>query len=79
MLYNYNAIFGRGVTNVFSVILHLSYLCMKLASTKGIIMVYGDQDLTRVAEETATSRQKNVHNLDKEKPKEKEPSSDEPG
>jgi hypothetical protein len=52
---------------------------MKLASTKGIIMVYGDQDLTRVAEETATSRQKNVHNLDKEKPKEKEPSSDEPG
>jgi hypothetical protein len=35
MLHNYNKIFGRGVTNIFSAILHLSYLCMKLPSTKG--------------------------------------------
>jgi hypothetical protein len=35
MLYNYNEIFGRGVTNIFSVVLHLSYLCMKLLSAKG--------------------------------------------
>jgi hypothetical protein len=78
MLYNYNAIFGRGVTNVFSAVLHLGYLCMKLPSTKGIIAVYANQDLTRIAEETTTPGQKNVHNLDKEKPKDKEPSSDEP-
>jgi len=53
-LYNYNAIFGRGVTNIFSVVLHPGYLCMKLPSAKGIIAVYGDQDLTRIAEEIAT-------------------------
>jgi hypothetical protein len=37
MLYNYNAIFGRGVTNVFSAVLHPGYLCMKLPSTKGVL------------------------------------------
>jgi hypothetical protein len=78
MLYNYNAIFGRGVTNVFSALLHASYLYMKLPSTKGIIAVYGDQDLTRIAEETTAPRQKNVHSLDKEKPKAKQPPQDEP-
>jgi hypothetical protein len=77
MLYNYNAIFGRGVTNVFSTVLHLGYLCMKIPSAKGIIAVYGDQDLARIIEEIATPRQKNIHNLNEEKLKEKEPSSDE--
>jgi hypothetical protein len=61
MLYNYNTIFGRGVTNIFSVALHLGYLCMKLPSSKGVIAIYGDQDLTRIAEETAAPGQKNVH------------------
>jgi hypothetical protein len=51
---------------------------MKLPSAKGVITVYGDQDLTRIAKETATLGQKNVHNLNKEKPKVKEPSPDEP-
>jgi hypothetical protein len=54
MLYNYNAIFGWGVTNVFNTVLHSGHLCMKLSFTKGIIEVYGDQDLARIAEETAT-------------------------
>jgi hypothetical protein len=49
---------------------------MKLPSAKGIIAVYSDQDLSRIAEEIATLGQKNVHNLDKEKPKAKEPSLD---
>jgi hypothetical protein len=40
MLYNYNAIFSRGVTNVFSAVLHQGYLCMKLPSAKGVIAVY---------------------------------------
>jgi len=51
---------------------------MKLPSAKGVIVVYGDQDLARIAEETTTLGQKNVHNLNKEKPKDKEPSPDEP-
>ena len=45
MLYNYNAIFGQGVTNIFCVVLHSGYLCMKLPSAKGVIVVYDDQDL----------------------------------
>jgi hypothetical protein len=73
MLYNYNAIFGRGVTNAFSMVLHPGYLYKKLPSTKGIIAVYGNQDLARIVEETATLGQKNVHTLEKKKEKEKEP------
>jgi hypothetical protein len=65
MMYNYNAIFSRGVTSVFSAVLHLGYLCMKLPSAKSIIDVYGDQDLARIVEETATLGQTNVHNLNK--------------
>ena len=78
MLYNYNAIFGRGVTNTFSAALHPGYLCMKLPSAKGVITVYGNQDLARIPDETATPRQKNVHNLNKEKPKVKQLSPEEP-
>jgi hypothetical protein len=78
MLYNYNAIFAQGVTNMFSAALHPGYLCMKLPSTKGVIAIYSDQDLARIVEETATPGQKNVHNLNKEKPKAKDPSHDEP-
>ena len=65
MLYNYNAIFGGGVTNIFSAVVHPGYLCMKLPSAKGVIAVYDNQDLARIAEETATLGQKNVHNLGK--------------
>ena len=77
MLYNYNAIFGRGVTNIFSVVLHPGYLCMKLPSARGVIVVYGNQDIARIAEETTTLGQKNVHNLGKENPKVKIPSPNE--
>jgi hypothetical protein len=51
---------------------------MKLPSAKGIIAIYGNQDLARIAKEAATPGQKNIHNLSKEKPKVKEPSLDEP-
>jgi len=51
---------------------------MKLPSAKGVIVVYGDQDLARIAEETTTLGQKNVHNLNKEKPKVKQPLPKEP-
>jgi len=43
-----------GVTNIFSAVLHPGYLCMKLPFAKGIIAVYGNQDLSRIVEETAT-------------------------
>ena len=50
---------------------------MKLPSAKGVIAIYGDQDLARIAKEIATLGQKNVPNLSKEKPKVKQPSPDE--
>ena len=50
---------------------------MKLPSARGVIVVYGNQDVTRIAEETATPGQKNVHNLGKEKPTVKIPSPNE--
>ena len=51
---------------------------MKLPSARGVIVVYGNQDVTRIAEETATQGQQNVHNLAKEKPKVKIPLPNEP-
>lgn len=51
---------------------------MKIPSVKGVFALYIDQDLACVAEETSTPGQKNVHNLNKERPKVKEPSQDEP-
>ena len=54
MLYNYNAIFDRGVTNIFSAVLHPGNLCMKLPSARGIIAICSNQDLPRIAEQTAT-------------------------
>ena len=51
---------------------------MKLPSARGIIAVYDNQDLARIAEETSTLGQKNKHNLGKEKPKVKIPSPNEP-
>jgi len=50
---------------------------LKLPSARGVIVVYGNQDVTRIAEETATQGQQNVHNLAKEKPKVKIPSPNE--
>jgi len=46
---------------------------MKLLATKGVIAMYGDQASARAAESTITPRQRNVHNLNKEKAKNKEP------
>ena len=51
---------------------------MKLPSARGVIAVYGNQDLARIAEEIANPGQKNVHNLCKEKPTVKIPSPNEP-
>jgi len=78
MLYNYIVIFGRGVVNIFSIVHHSGYLCMKLPSAKGVNAIYDNQDLARIAEEIANPGQKNVHNLCKEKPTVKIPSPNEP-
>jgi hypothetical protein len=44
MDYPYNAIIGRGTLNAFEAILHPAYLCMKIPSEQGPIVVHGSQE-----------------------------------
>jgi hypothetical protein len=50
MEYPYNAIIGRGTLNAFEAILHPAYLCMKIPSKQGPIVVHGSQEAARRAE-----------------------------
>jgi hypothetical protein len=50
MEYPYNAIIGRGMLNAFEEILHPAYLCMKIPSEQGPIVVHGNQEAIRRAE-----------------------------
>jgi hypothetical protein len=63
MEYPYNAIIGRGTLNAFEAILHLAYLCMKIPSDQGPIVVHGSQETTMRAEGIWTYW-KAIHNID---------------
>jgi hypothetical protein len=63
MDYPYNAIIGRGTLNAFEAILHPAYLCMKITSKQGPIVVHGSQEATRRAEGSWTDS-KAIHNID---------------
>jgi hypothetical protein len=63
MKYPYNAIIGRGTLNAFEAILHLAYLCMKIPSEQGPIVVHGSQKATRKAEGNWIDS-KAIHNID---------------
>jgi hypothetical protein len=63
MEYPYNAIIGRGTLNAFEVVLHPTYLCMKIPSNQGSISVYGSQEAARRAEGSWTDS-KAIHNID---------------
>jgi hypothetical protein len=47
MLYPYNAIFGWGLLNTFKVVLHSTYLCLKVPATFGVITAFGSQKEVR--------------------------------
>ena len=49
MEYPYIVIIGRGTLNVFKVVLHPAYLCMKIPSNHGPISVHGSQEAARKA------------------------------
>jgi hypothetical protein len=49
MKYPYNAIIGRGTLNAFDAVLHPTYLCMKIPSNQGPIVVHGSQEAARRA------------------------------
>ena len=59
--YPYNTIFGRNTLVKFAAVIHQSYLCMKLPSAGGIIIVFGNQEVARRCEENASIGNKNVH------------------
>jgi hypothetical protein len=63
MEYPYNAIIGRGTLNVFKAILHPAYLCKKIPSDQGLIVVHGSQEAARRAEGNWTDS-KAIHNID---------------
>jgi hypothetical protein len=63
MEYPYNAIIGRGTLNAFEAILHLAYLCMKIPSEQGPIVVHGSQEDARRAEGSLTNS-KEIQNID---------------
>jgi hypothetical protein len=63
MEYPYNAIIGRGTLNAFEAILHPTYLCMKIPSEQGPIVVHGSQEAARRAEGSWTDS-KAIHNID---------------
>jgi hypothetical protein len=61
--YPYNAIIGRGTLNIFEAILHPTYICMKIPSDQGPIVVHGSQEVARRAEGNWTDS-KAIHNID---------------
>jgi hypothetical protein len=63
MEYLYNAIIGHGTLNAFEAILHPAYLCMKIPSEQGRIVVHGSQEDARKAEGNWTDS-KAIHNID---------------
>ena len=59
--YSYNAIFGRNTIIKFAVVIHQAYLCMKMPTVGGIIMILGNQEEAQRCEDNATCATKNFH------------------
>jgi hypothetical protein len=66
MEYPYNEIFGRGTLIAFEAILHPAYLCMKIPSDQGPIVVHVRQEVARRAERKWTDS-KAIYNIDEAK------------
>jgi hypothetical protein len=64
--YPYNAITERGTLNAFEAILHPAYLCMKIPSDQGSIVVHGRQEAARRAKGNWTDSRA-IHNIDEVK------------
>jgi hypothetical protein len=63
MDYPYNAIIGRGTLNDFEAILYPAYICMKIPSEQGPIVVHGSQEAARKAEGNWTDTRA-INNID---------------
>jgi hypothetical protein len=63
MEFPYNAIIERGTLNIFEVVIHLAYLCMKIPNNQGITSFNGSQEVARRVEGTLQEL-KIVYNID---------------
>ncbi|XP_072151360.1 uncharacterized protein [Setaria viridis] len=63
MHYPYNAILSRSFITKMDATIRQLYLCMKIPALKGVITVYGDQQMARNIERGVAPGQKNVHHL----------------
>jgi hypothetical protein len=64
--YPYNTLFGRGTLNAFEAAISYFYLCMKMPTINGVIIVHGDQTEARNIEKEYTPGRKNVHTIKEE-------------
>ena len=75
--YPYNAIIGRAMQNAFEVILHSTYLAMKILIKYEVITIFGSQRDARKAEDTQTPQSKQVNVLkEKAEKQQQKPLSD---
>ena len=72
--YPYNAIFGRNTIIKFAVVMHQTYLCMKIptAGEGGLITVLGNQEKARRCEDNTACAMKNVNVIEATYAKDKE-------
>jgi hypothetical protein len=70
--YPYNALFGRGTLNAFEAVISYSYLCMKMPTINGVVIVHRDQIEARNIEKEYTPGRKNVHTIKEEEKEETE-------
>jgi hypothetical protein len=67
MSYSYNAIFGKGLLNIFNAVLHSLYLYLKVPVALGVISVHDNQKEARNIEQGFTLGHRNVNCLQDEK------------
>ena len=63
LYYSYNAIFSRGFANKFNKAIHLGYLCMKIPTLHGTIIVHGSQKEGRNKERAIYKLQRNINSV----------------
>jgi hypothetical protein len=67
MIYPYNAIFERGLLNIFEAALHSLYLCLKVPTALGVISIHGSKKDARNIEQDFAPVHRNVNFLQDEK------------
>jgi hypothetical protein len=63
MVYQYNAIMGRGSINKLEAAIHGLHMCMKILEPLGTITIYGDQHTARNIERDLVLGQCNIQYL----------------